>query len=318
MSPITPFPIAIMGAGPAGLLLGRLLHLSAIPFTIYESDESSSSRGQGGTLDLHTDTGLAAIKKAGLWTSFTQHARYDGEAFTIVDDQFTVFFQKAGSTDESNSGGRPEIDRRKLRQILLESVPTEHIRWGKKLREVVSIEDREKETFELHFVDGTTASGFSLVVGADGAWSKVRALLTDDKPSYTGVGGITLRIADAATRAPDLHALVNRGSFFGWSFGRGIAAQQIGDGSLYVITWGALPEDWMSDRRMAEGGKLDIEADPVARTAFLDGYYAGWAPELRAFYRRADPDVTEARNIYMVPVSWRWTHRQGVTLIGGK
>ena len=319
MSSTSSISIAIVGAGPAGLLLGRLLHLSSIPFTVFESDTDPSSRGQGGALDLHTDTGLAAIKKADLWPAFTKHARYDGEAIQMVNEQLSVFFQNGGSSGEDSSSGRPEIDRHKLRQIMLESVPAERIRWGKRLREVVAVTatgNEGEDAYELQFVDGTIESGFSLVVGADGGWSKVRSLLADEKPYYSGVGGVTLQISNAAERAPELYSMVNRGSYFAWSFARGIVVHQLGDGSLYVNAWGKLPEDWTAERQTAEGGKLDIETDPAVRTAFLDGLYAGWSPKLRAFYRCADPDFTETRKAYMLPVSWRWPHRRGLTLVG--
>jgi 2-polyprenyl-6-methoxyphenol hydroxylase-like FAD-dependent oxidoreductase len=52
---MTP-PIAILGAGPSGLMLGRLLHVAGIDFVIFERDTSAASawgRGGSGTLDLH-------------------------------------------------------------------------------------------------------------------------------------------------------------------------------------------------------------------------------------------------------------------------
>lgn len=75
---MTP-PIAILGAGPSGLLLGRLLHLASIDFVIFERDASSASawgRGGSGTLDLHEGTGQLALEEAGLLDDFKQKARY--------------------------------------------------------------------------------------------------------------------------------------------------------------------------------------------------------------------------------------------------
>ena len=75
---MTP-PIAILGAGPSGLTLGRLLHLARIDFVIFERDASAASawgRGGSGTLDLHEGTGLLAIQEAGLLEEFKKKARY--------------------------------------------------------------------------------------------------------------------------------------------------------------------------------------------------------------------------------------------------
>jgi len=75
------FRIAIVGGGPAGCTLARLLQISKAPIkvTIFESDAGMESRTQGGTLDLHTNTGIAALKKAKLYDEFLKYARYDGE-----------------------------------------------------------------------------------------------------------------------------------------------------------------------------------------------------------------------------------------------
>lgn len=75
--------IAIIGAGPAGCTLGRLLYLAKVDFVIFERETSPAMRGQGGTLDLRTKGGLAAVKKADLFEEFLKFARYDGEALCV-------------------------------------------------------------------------------------------------------------------------------------------------------------------------------------------------------------------------------------------
>lgn len=74
---MTP-PVAILGAGPSGLALGRLLNLAGIDFVIFERDSSAASawgRGGSGTLDLHEGSGLLALEEAGLLDEFKQRAR---------------------------------------------------------------------------------------------------------------------------------------------------------------------------------------------------------------------------------------------------
>ena len=286
--------IAIIGAGPAGLMLARLLHLASIPCTIFESDNSSGQRNSGGTLDLHENTGLSAIQAAGLWDTFQSHARYDGEATIWADKNFKKYFECGGSTEET-SNGRPEIDRTKLRDILLEDT----IRWGHKLLKV-------DDDLTLHF-DGSVEGGFDLVVGADGAWSKVRPVLTDVRPFYTGLGGLATNIADAKTRAPYLEKLVNRGSLFSVSDGKQLVSQFNGNGSLRNYFWFRAEEDWNKG--------YDMRDVNVAKQ-FLAKKFHDWAPELRQYTQVADADDLAVRNLYMLPVGHRWDHKQGATLVG--
>jgi 2-polyprenyl-6-methoxyphenol hydroxylase-like FAD-dependent oxidoreductase len=141
--------IAIIGAGPSGCTLARLLHLNKIPFTLFEGEASSSIRSQGSTLDLHSATGLAAVKACHLWDEFSKHARYDGEAMTFTDKSYRIYLQRDGSTAE-DSYGRPEIDRSALRQLLVESLPADSIRWGHRVKEV-------QEDGTIEFLNASTA-----------------------------------------------------------------------------------------------------------------------------------------------------------------
>ena len=160
-----------------------------------------------------------------------------------------------GASNSKVSVARPEIDRRQLRSLLLSSLPEGSVKWGKRLRSV-----REDRT--LHFDDGDE-SGFDLIVGADGAWSKVRSLLSDQPPAYSGICGTEFKISDAETRYPDLHTLANRGSLFSWGDGHSIFAQQIGDGSLMVAEWGGRDESWAKENNAAK-------LDPAVLKEMLD------------------------------------------------
>ncbi|PIB00703.1 Tetracycline resistance protein from transposon Tn4351/Tn4400 [Cercospora beticola] len=212
-------------------MLARLLlnNDSHVTVTIFESESSIDFRSQGGTLDLHEKTGQAALKKAGLFDAFLKYARYDGEAFKIADKNLLCYITQQGSKGSSTTG-RPEIDRPRLRELIFRSLPEGTIRWSKKL---VKISDGHV----LSFANDSTASGFDLIVGADGAWSKVRPLLSDARPYYSGIAGHSLLISNAEQQVPDLHKLVNRGNLFAFSDGKSIMAQQIGDGSINVATW---------------------------------------------------------------------------------
>jgi 2-polyprenyl-6-methoxyphenol hydroxylase-like FAD-dependent oxidoreductase len=292
--------IAIIGAGPAGCTLGRLLHTANIRFTIFEGESSPNTRSQGGTLDLREYAGLAAIKEALLYDEFLKYARYDGEALAITDKHLKKYFVVAGS-DSRLSGARPEIDRRQLRSLLLGFLPEGSVKWGKRLRSVS--EDRT-----LHFDDGDE-SGFDLIVGADGTWSKVRALLSDQLPAYSGICGTQFKISDAETRYPDLHKLVNRGSVFSWGDGHSISAQQIGDGSIMVSEWGGRDESWAKENNAAK-------LDPAVVKEMLARQYQDWAPDLQRLIAVSDDNDIVTRSLHMLPEDFRWQNKPGVTLIG--
>lgn len=74
----TPPRIAIIGAGPGGLLCARVLQQRGLAVTVYDADASAEARNQGGTLDLHADTGQIALREAGLLDDFFALARPEG------------------------------------------------------------------------------------------------------------------------------------------------------------------------------------------------------------------------------------------------
>ena len=171
--------IAIIGGGPSGLVLGRLLEVNGITdYVVFERDESSTPgpNQQGGTLDIHVSSGQLALKRAGLFEDFKALARWDAACFRLLDS--------AGETiaNFSGIGDRPEIDRLQLRHLLLDSIPSEKIRWGHCVRSVEKFSGDNNDIggngCVIHFMNGTSVSGFRLVVGADGTWSKVRSLVS--------------------------------------------------------------------------------------------------------------------------------------------
>nr|POE75613.1 monooxygenase asqm [Quercus suber] len=297
--------IAIIGAGPAGCTLARLLHTAEnenISVTIFEAETSLNFRSQGGTLDLHNDTGLAALKAAGLIPDFQKHARYDGEAFKIADKKLLCYVKQDGSKQDSWGSGRPEIDRAELRRLLLESLPEGTVKWGHKLLQI------DQENLTMTFAAGQIERDFNLIVGADGAWSKVRPLLSDAKPFYSGVAGHTFSIPDAAKTNPDLSALVNRGSLFSFSDRKSIMAQQMGDGSLNISTWCARPVDWQ------QNSGYDVHDTAQVKQACLKDY-ADWDPRLVAYTQQAADASFIPRDLYMLPVGHSWPHKRGLTLL---
>ncbi|PLB47214.1 putative salicylate hydroxylase [Aspergillus steynii IBT 23096] len=291
--------IAIIGAGPGGLTLARLLHLANIPFTIFESDKSREARRvTGGVLDLHPQSGQRAIREAGLWGIYQQHASYDAEALIITDHHNQVFYNTNGA-----SRGRPEIDRPVLRDILLDSIPERHVRWAHRLQRV----DLDGT---LHFPHGTE-TGFDLVVGADGAWSKVRPTLGFIPPFYSGVVCLELRISRPSEVDPAMDRMLGPGSYlaYGGDDDMALHTQRQGDGSLRTYALLRRPESWLRDC-----GVVDL-ADREAVTALLRREYAHWHPDLTRLISRCNEPVVN-RPLYMLPVGHRWPHRSHLTLLG--
>lgn len=166
-----PCKIAIVGGGPCGLTLARLLECKGIDYIVYEQEESDAPNRRGGTLDIHVEDGQKALREADLWDEFKKYARWEDDVFTLLDSQSKQWLRFGDESGGGNDGGRPEIDRLALRKILLNSIPGDKVQWGFSLKAVSHGED-EKPV--LQFASGSTASGFDLVVGTDGAWSKVR------------------------------------------------------------------------------------------------------------------------------------------------
>jgi 2-polyprenyl-6-methoxyphenol hydroxylase-like FAD-dependent oxidoreductase len=166
-------PIAILGAGPSGLTLARLLQVANIPFKVFERDESRASAAAGGSgpLDIHADGGQIALREAGLIDHFRKMARID--TTNIIADMHGKVYLR--TVEEGEETDRPEIDRKDLRKMLLESVEEERVRWDCKVERVQREDDG---TMSIHFANGKIEGGFRLVVGADGTWSKVRSLVS--------------------------------------------------------------------------------------------------------------------------------------------
>ena len=163
-------PIAIIGAGPCGLTLANLLDRNNINYVLYERDSASApiehrKAGVGGTLDLHAKSGQRALRSAGLFEEFKKHARYDATGFALLKSDGEEVIRVGEGRDA------PEIDRHQLRQMLLDSVPAEKIQWDHGLK---SVDKNGEGLWRINFVDGSKAEGFKLIVGSDGAWSKVR------------------------------------------------------------------------------------------------------------------------------------------------
>ncbi|MGC5285486.1 FAD-dependent oxidoreductase [Micromonospora sp. DT231] len=287
--------IAVAGGGPGGLTFARVLHRHGYPVTVLERDPAPDSRPPGGTLDLHEGLGQLALDKAGLRAEFEALSRPEGQAMRILDAAGTVLRDWRPSPDER---ANPEIDRGQLRDLLLDSLD---VRWG---HEVAQVVPGTEDGVLVRFADGRQET-FDLVVGADGAWSRVRPAVSPVTPHYTGVTSVETSLDDIDTRHPDLARLVGDGSVAAYGVNRSIVAQRNSGGHVKVYAKFRAPLDWHADLDLA-----DVEATRSGLLALFDG----WAAPVLDLLGHGT--AFTHRPFYVLPESHTWAHVRKVTLLG--
>ncbi|MFF4483588.1 FAD-dependent oxidoreductase [Streptomyces sp. NPDC001520] len=290
--------VTIIGAGLGGLTLARVLHLHGIPATVYEAEVSPTARTQGGMLDIHEGSGQPALRAAGLIDEFRGLVLEGRQAVRVLDPDGTVLVDHA----DDGTRGNPEVLRGELRQMLLDSLPAGTVRWGHKVRVTRAL---GAGRHEVTFADGSTVST-GLLVGADGAWSRVRPLLSRAAPEYIGMSYVETCLFDADTRHPASAKAVGNGSLFALAPGKGFLAHRERSGTLHAYVMLARPRDWFA--------AIDF-TDSAAATVRIAQEFDGWAPELTALI--ADGDTAPVpRSLYALPIEHRWERQPGVTLLG--
>jgi 2-polyprenyl-6-methoxyphenol hydroxylase-like FAD-dependent oxidoreductase len=270
--------IAIAGAGIGGLTCARILQLHGFEHvTVFEREGSPESRQQGGTIDLHAGSGQEAVRAAGLFDEWRALARFEGQEQRKVDHATAELIEH----EPPEGDFRPEIDRGQLRDLLLGSLAPGTVRWGRGIGSA--------RPGEVTFLDGSTAE-FDLVVGADGAWSRVRPAVSPAVPLYTGV----LFVETRHDRDEALLGLTGQGTMIVDDDGLMLWAQRNSGDHIRAYACLRASEDW----RPSNAELLDL--------------FAGWHPSLLAFLR----GELIHRPLYSLPVPHTWEHTPGVTLLG--
>ncbi|MBP3955676.1 FAD-dependent monooxygenase [Gemmata sp. G18] len=290
--------VTIIGGGLGGLVLARVLHVHGIPATVYEAEPTANARSQGGMLDIHENDGQEALKAAGLFEEFLAIIHPGGQATRVLDKDGTVLFDQP----DDGTGGRPEVPRGELRRILLESLPPGTVRWGHK---VASVSPLGAGRHTVTFTDGS-ATTTDLLVGADGAWSKVRPLLSEAKPTYTGTTFVETYLLDSDARHRASAVAVGGGSMMAPVEGKGIFAHREPNGVLHAYVILCKPREWVDG--------IDF-SDRASALACVAREFEGWGPELMALITGSDTHPVP-RAIYALPDDHRWDRVPGVTLVG--
>lgn len=293
--------ISIIGAGPGGLTCARILQQHGIAVTVYDRDADAAARNQGGSLDLHADDGQLALREAGLIDEFWTVARSEGQQMRRWDTTGTVLDDQIPDEDDRY---QPEIDRGQLRDLLLDSLAPGTVRWGRGLESVAGPAGGPRT---LHFTDGTNVET-DLVIGADGAFSRVRPAVSPAVPHYSGVSFLEAWFDDVENRHAAISELVGNGSATATDGERALFAQRNSGGHIRIYIIRRVPVGWLA----AAG--LSIE-DTAGIRAHLLGEFAGWSPVMRQMVAGNDGRYAD-RPLFVLPAPHTWDHDPTVTLLG--
>ena len=292
--------IAIVGGGPGGLTLARLLQMRGANVAVYERDHSREARVQGSALDLHEDSGLAALETAGLMDAFWANHRSDLDRLRLTDHSGTILHDHPRKM--SGAGKRPEIERGPLRDILLDSLIPGTVHWDRKLE---SSELRGNQV-ALHFA-GADSVLADIVIGCDGANSRLRASVTPIRPEYVGVALVESVVPEAETAVPELWDLVGGAALIALGKERTVGMGTKPDGSILFYA-GLKCDDAEGKRRMEEVDTAD------KRVAWFHANFEGWSELWAPLFAKATSMAW--RPLLVCPPAQRWDSKPNVTLIG--
>lgn len=296
---------AIVGGGPGGLTLARLLQMKGATVKVYERDFSQAARVQGAIVDLHFDSGLKAMEATGLMEAFKASYMQGADKYRLLDPQGNILLDEGNQAGEPQFGNpqfRPEIDRGALRDLLIEGLQPGTVVWGSQFVNM----KLNNNKWELQFKNGTTATA-DLVIGSDGYRSQIRPYLTDIKPLYSGATIIQGEINHPERDCPEFAALMNEANLMGMGAGATIAAQPRGDGGLTFYAASLYPENWVKT------SGIDFNQPEEVRS-FLKQYYKDWNPIFYTLFDACNHFVPRPLNYF--PLEHSWETKNNLTLIG--
>jgi 2-polyprenyl-6-methoxyphenol hydroxylase-like FAD-dependent oxidoreductase len=298
--------IAIVGGGPGGLTLARLLQMKGANVIVYERDKDRYTRLQGGALDLHDESGLAALKTAGLLDEFKNNYRPGADKIRIVNTQATIMFDDHeidNTADFGHEHFRPEIDRGPLRDILLGSLLPGTVVYDSHVIALEPVGDR----WEIQFENGEWAIA-DIVIGADGANSKVRAKVTPIKPVWAGITMIEGVVYHPQQTAPTINTLLKGGKIFAFGNERSLIVSSKGDGSLGFATGVKTTENWIRE------SEIDFSKNQQLLSWFKKEF-VGWAEVWQELFS-SDDTLFIPRPQYCMPLDQSWATQPNITLLG--
>ena len=295
-------PFAVVGGGLGGLMFARVMQQHGLDVVVFEKEASRDSRGPGGVLDLHAQSGQWALQQAGLDAEFRALVIGGGEAMRILSADAEVLWDKGSVPGES---ARPEVDRPALREMLINALTPGTVRWDHPL--VALSKAGESGIHVLTFASGRVATA-GVVIGGDGAWSSLRASVTDAQPAYTGVSFVELTIPEVDSQHPAIARTVGSGALYALGANQGILAHRDGAGGVCLYVAFRMSEGSFADRGISFGNPTDARAAIAAQ-------FEDWAPSLVDLIRACD-NTFLPRAIHAMPIGASWPSCPDITLLG--
>jgi 2-polyprenyl-6-methoxyphenol hydroxylase-like FAD-dependent oxidoreductase len=298
--------IAIVGGGPGGLTLARLLQLKDADVKVYERDLNKHARVQGSPLDLHEESGLAALRKAGLMDEFKKNYMPGADKAVIANEHAEILFSDHETKpDENFDNGhfRPEIDRGPLRNILLESLQPETVVWDSHF---ISMEAKDTGWL-MHFKNGSSFYA-DIVIAADGANSKIRPYITNIKAFYSGITMLEGNVYNSKEATPTFNKLLNGGKIMAFGNAKCLLGGQKGNGDLGFYASFKTDQDWV-----IKNG-LDY-SDNTQLLAWFRSEYPEWSHIWNELFENAATPFIP-RQIYCMPLDQTWEAMPNVTMLG--
>ena len=292
--------VAIIGAGPVGLTMARLLQQKGVDVTVYERDKDAQTRIWGGTLDLHKDSGQQAMKRAGLLESYYAMAIPMG--ITFADKQGNILSVK--KTTIENQYDNPEISRNMLRKMLLDSLTDDTVIWDSRC---IGIEPKDGKWL-LHFENKQDATA-DLVIGANGGMSKVRDYVTDAQVEETGTFIIQGDIPQPEIKCAEFYTLCNGNRLMTAYQGGLLVANPRNNG---LLTYGVIfrkPAEW------SDNNGLDFMNAESVRT-FLSNRFSDWGSPYHQLFTATSFFVGLPTRKLPLEKPWKSNRPLPVTLIG--
>lgn len=291
---------AIIGAGPAGLILAKLLQQNGADVTVYERDKNPQARIWGGTLDLHKESGQKAMKKAGLLETYYALALPMG--IIMTDEKGKMIFTK--QIIPENQYDNPEINRNVLRKMLLDSLNDNTVIWDRKCTELEISEGK----WLLHFENGITHTA-DLVIGANGGMSKIRSYVTDSEVEVTGTMIIQGDIPQPDIQCPEFYKFCDGKRLMAAYKGNLIVINPCNNGNM---TYGIIFKE-PDSRNDAHPLKLQ-ETDRIRE--FLLNRFSDWDNRFKElFYATRDFHSLPIRK-FPLDRPWKSSRPLPITLIG--
>jgi len=294
--------VAIIGAGPVGLTMARLLQQKGIDVTVYERDNDAQTRIWGGTLDLHKGSGQDALQKAGLLESY--YAMSIPMGIIMTDEQGNVLFTKTPGYDN------PEINRNNFRKLLLDSLKSDTVIWDRKFTALTEHNGKWLLHFENSpdsYRENVTAD---VVIGANGGMSTARKYVTDAEVEDTGTFIIQGDTPQPEVKCPEFYQLCNGNRLMTAYQGNLLVANPCNNG---VLTYGIIfkkPEEYT-----AADDALDFQnTDSII--AFLSNRFSDWHECYQQLFRSTAFFVGLPARKIPLDNPWKNNRPLPVTLIG--